>query len=86
MAKGILIITIACLCLMFGIGIKSYAQPQINTEDVKEHIRVHLEKVKLKNPIKYQEMVQRAGGNITQCTDCHIELKKENVSSAQRKK
>ncbi len=35
----------------------------------------HIGKVKIKNPIKYQELVQRAGGNITHCCSCHVEVK-----------
>jgi len=85
MVKGVSIITIVCLCLMFGIGIKSYAQPRINTEDVKEHIRVHLEKVKIKNPLKYQDMMKRVNGNVTQCTDCHKEVIEGNLSPAKKR-
>jgi hypothetical protein len=53
---------------------KSYAQPVINPADMQEKMQDHIEKVKLKNPQKYQEMIQRAGGNITKCTDCHQEV------------
>jgi hypothetical protein len=74
MSKGISIIIIACLCLVFGMGVRSYAQPMINPADIQEKMKEHIEKVKLKNPQKYQEMVQRAGGSITQCTDCHKEV------------
>jgi hypothetical protein len=79
MLKGISIITIVCLCLMFGMGVISYAGPPINPTNIQEHIKVHLEKVKLKNPQKYQEMMQKAGGNPTQCTDCHQEVLKGNL-------
>ncbi|MBU4179830.1 MAG: hypothetical protein KKI12_14695 [Proteobacteria bacterium] len=68
------VLTIFCLCLLFGTGVKSYAQPRINTADLKEHIRVHLEKVKFKNPGKYQEMMQKTGGNIIDCLSCHVEV------------
>jgi hypothetical protein len=60
--------------MIFGMGIKSYAQPTITPPNIQEKMQDHIEKVKLKNPQKYQEMTQRAGGNITQCTDCHIEV------------
>jgi hypothetical protein len=59
---------------VFGAEIKLYAQPPANTPDLQEKMKDHIEKVKLKNPQKYQEMVQKAGENITQCTDCHKEV------------
>jgi hypothetical protein len=67
-------LTILCLCLVFGGGIKLYAQPNTNTPDLQEKMKGHIEKVKVSNPQKYQEMVQRAGGDITKCTDCHKEM------------
>lgn len=82
MAKGILIITIASLCLVFvGMGVKSYAGPPINPTDIQEQMKKHIEKVKLTNPGKYQAMMQGAGGNITQCTDCHQEVLKGKFPS-----
>jgi len=71
-------LTIFCLCLVFGAGIKLYAQPLTNTPDLQEKMKDHIEKVKVANPQKYQGMVLRAGGNITQCTDCHKEVIEEN--------
>ena len=73
MAKGISIIIIACLCLVFGMGIKSFAQPRIAPANIQEQMKKHIDKVKLTNPGKYQAMIQRAGGNVTQCCSCHVE-------------
>jgi len=70
MARGISILTIVCLCLMFGIEDISYADSKINPALMQEHI----EKVKLTNPRKYQAMIQRAGGNITHCSSCHKQV------------
>lgn len=81
MAKGISIIIIAYLCLVFGMGVKSYAQPRITPANIQEQMKKHIEKVKLTNPGKYQAMLQRAGGNVTQCTDCHQEVLKGNLPS-----
>jgi hypothetical protein len=83
MAKGTSIITIACLCLVFGMGVKSYAQPGINPANIQEQMNKHIEKVKITNPIKYQDMVQRAGGNITHCCSCHVESCKKNIPTQQ---
>ncbi len=58
-----------------SMGIKSYAGPMINTASLEEHMKVHIEKVKLTNPKKYQDMMKRAGGKITDCRSCHIEIK-----------
>lgn len=75
MAKGISIITIASLCLVFvGMGVKSYAQPSINPANIQEQMKKHIEKVKLSNPGKYQEMMQKTGGNIIDCLSCHVEV------------
>jgi cytochrome c len=42
----------------------------------------HIEKVKRKNPAGYQEMVDKAGGNITSCVSCHTDIgKKKNGPS-----
>lgn len=69
--------------LIFSIGAASYAGiPEPPAESSAEFIRnmnTHIEKVKLKNPSKYQFMVKRAGGNPAQCTDCHQELLKGNL-------
>jgi hypothetical protein len=69
MAKDVLLI-IVCLYLMFGMGVISYAGPSMNPAVMQNHI----EEVKRTNPGKYQAMVQRAGGNITDCCSCHKEI------------
>lgn len=68
------VLTTFCLCLALAMGVKSYAQPRITPADIQEKMKQHIEEVKVKNPQKYQEMIQRAGENITQCTDCHKEV------------
>jgi len=65
--------------MIFRLKINAHAAPIENKTNIQEHIKVHIEKVKFSNPQKYQEMVQRAGGNITQCTDCHKEVLKGNL-------
>jgi cytochrome c len=78
MAKGLLTIIGSCLCLIFSLQTNTlYAASQGNPVNMQEHI----EKVKSKNPAGYQEMVDKAGGNITNCLSCHIDMnKKKNVS------
>lgn len=81
MYKEKLVLTIVSLYLVLGMGVISYAGPIKSTANIQEHIKVHLEKVKLKNPQKYQETMQKTGGNPTQCTDCHQEVLKGNLPS-----
>ena len=83
MAKGI-VITIVCLCLVVVMCVKSYAQPRTNPANLQEQMKSHIEKIKLQNPQKYQEMMQRTGGNVTKCTDCHQELLKREPSESKR--
>ena len=69
------VLTIFCLCLIFGIGVKSYAQPpKMSSADLKEQMQRHIEKVKIKSPQKYRAMVQEAGSNITDCLSCHKDI------------
>jgi hypothetical protein len=75
MSKEMLILTIVSLSLVLGMGDISYATGPIkDTANIQEHIKVHLEKVKLSNPKKYQEMMEKTGGNPADCTDCHVEV------------
>jgi hypothetical protein len=73
MVRGISILTIACLCLIFGMGNISHAAFSTNPDLMQEHI----EKMKREKPQEYQAKVQRAGGNITDCCSCHTEVCKE---------
>ena len=68
------VLTVVSICLVFHMLNISYAQSQTSTQDLQQIMKDHIEKVKLKNPQKYQGMVQRAGENITLCTDCHKEV------------
>ena len=81
MVKNISIILIGFLFFVFGIDAKSYAQPMKNPAFLKEQMQGHIDKMRIKSPQKYQAMIQRAVGNITQCTDCHQEVLKGNFPS-----
>ena len=75
MAKGISILAIICLCLMFIMGVGLYAETTINRAPAMEE---HIEKVKLSNPEEYEAMIERAEGNITDCCSCHKGLCESN--------
>lgn len=81
MMKRIIITTTTFLCLIFGIHV--YASPIISQEDYIQKMNAHIEKMKIKNPIKYEEMVKRAGGNITHCCSCHVESCAGNLPTQQ---
>lgn len=78
MAKYISILTIASLCLMFIMGVRLYAESTVNPAPTMEE---HIEKVKLSNPDKYEAMLERAEGTITDCCSCHKESCEGNLSS-----
>ena len=70
-----------CLSLLFGIGVVSYAgipeAPAKTKEEQTKIMKTHMEKVKIENPVKYEAMMKNAGGNVTECRDCHKEVKQE---------
>jgi hypothetical protein len=70
-----------CLCLIFGLGVASYAgmpkPPAKSKEETMKIMQTHMEKMKIKNPAKYEAMLKNAGGNVTECRDCHKEVKQE---------
>jgi hypothetical protein len=74
MTKGISILAIACLCLMLITGVSLYAESTVNQDSAMQD---HIEKVKLSNPEKYDAMIERAGGVITDCCSCHKESCKD---------
>ncbi|MFZ3138929.1 MAG: hypothetical protein WA126_16230 [Thermodesulfovibrionales bacterium] len=78
MTKGLYII-IACLIMVLSAVANVHAGPMKSQEEFKQKMNAHIEKMKLKNPQKHQFMIERAGGNVTQCTDCHQELLKGNL-------
>ncbi|MDO8282745.1 MAG: hypothetical protein Q7U10_09040 [Thermodesulfovibrionia bacterium] len=49
-------------------------------QNIKDNMDAHIEKVKRKNPARYQAMMERANDTVTECLSCHIELveSKEN--------
>lgn len=80
MVKNSLTILGSCLCLIFSLQTNIlYAASQGNPATMQAHI----EKAKLKNPVGYQEMVDRAGGNITSCVSCHLDMNKKKNSPGQ---
>jgi len=84
MLKHVTIITIICLSFIFCGKVNSDAQPIISPSDQLQGMKEHIEKAKKKNPKKYEEMLQRASGNITDCCSCHIEVYKGSISPCQK--
>ena len=83
MLKHVTIITIICLSFIFSGKVNSDAQPIISPADQLKLMNEHIAKVKIKNPQKYQKMVERAGNNITDCCSCHIEVYEGRISPCQ---
>jgi hypothetical protein len=83
MLKRVTIITIICLSLIFSLKAVSDAQLTISPADQLQLMKEHIEKVKIKNPQKYQKMVERAGNNITDCCSCHTEVYEGSISPCQ---
>ncbi|RJQ43515.1 MAG: hypothetical protein C4538_12105 [Nitrospiraceae bacterium] len=71
---GPIAILFACLSLLSVSGTVAFADSK--TEEL---IKKHIEKVKQKNPKKYEAMVQAAGGNIIDCLSCHADIFKETT-------
>jgi len=73
----ILILIIVCLYMVFGLiyilGANAGMKQALTQEDTKK-MKEHVEKVKFKNPAKYQAMTKKTGGNITDCCSCHTEV------------
>jgi hypothetical protein len=74
-------VLMVCLSLLFGMGVDSYAgipkAPAKTKEEQTQIMKTHMEKVKIKNPAKYDSMLKNAGGSVKECKDCHIEEKDE---------
>jgi len=70
-----------CVYLILCMGVASYAEmpkrPAKSKEEVMKSMKTHMEKVKIENPAKYEAMMKKAGGNVTECRDCHKEVKQE---------
>jgi hypothetical protein len=74
MAHMRIVLTVICLCLMFGTGVTLYAQPpRVSSEELQQRMQEHIDKVKITNPGEYQKMIERAGESITHCCSCHQE-------------
>lgn len=83
MATIKLSIMLLCFCLIFGMADASHAiRPDYPPKTKEEQIKLmkeHMDKVKIKNPAKYETMMKNAGGAVTKCTDCHTEVKPEKL-------
>jgi len=80
MVRTILITAIISLSLSFGMTGNSYAgPPQTGHSYFGETMNKHMEQAKLKNPGKYEQMMQRNGGKVSHCIDCHPEASGENL-------
>jgi hypothetical protein len=44
------------------------------TEEETQDMQEHINKVKLTNPQQYNDMIERAGENVTHCCGCHQEI------------
>jgi hypothetical protein len=76
MSKVLSTLTILCICLMSIMEARSYANPVMKPLNAQEKLQMqeHVEKVRINNPGKYQIMIEKAGGNVTDCCSCHKEL------------
>jgi hypothetical protein len=78
MTKG-LYIAIVYLSMILSAVANVHAGPMKSQENYKQKMNAHIGKMKIKNPIKYEEMVKRAGENITDCLSCHVEASQKNI-------
>ncbi|MBU0483142.1 MAG: hypothetical protein KKB30_01340 [Proteobacteria bacterium] len=65
-----LLVSLLCGLWLILVGDSLFAA----TVEEQAHIQKHAEEMKFKSPMKYMEMTQRTGGNITRCLDCHVEI------------
>jgi hypothetical protein len=79
--KRIVAIALCSCWLVFGGG-NVFAANMMKVDPA--ILREHSDKMKIKNPQKYQSMIERAGGNITHCCSCHVESCAENIPTQQR--
>ncbi len=79
MSKSILsfIITVS---LVFGTTMLTAAASKPNPVKMQRHV----DKVKITHPAKYQEMLQKAGGQIEDCLSCHNDMKTKKDPSEYR--
>jgi hypothetical protein len=77
----IIIFLSVTLGMIYILGANAGMNQALTQEDIQKMQR-HIEKVKFTNPAKYQAMVKRAGGNITHCCSCHVEVCSGNVQGA----
>lgn len=70
----VIAVLISCLLIFASAGLaKNDKNDDIYTRSMKKHA----EEMRIKYPQKYQEMMQRSGGNPTECLDCHDETRKK---------
>jgi len=61
--------------MVFGyiLGANAGMNQALTQEDMRK-MQEHIGKVKFTNPAKYQAMMKKTGGNITDCCSCHTEV------------
>ncbi|MBI4825997.1 MAG: hypothetical protein HY807_06190 [Nitrospirae bacterium] len=78
------LILLILFVLTFAAGVINYAvsetaRPSVILErDIKANMDAHIEKVKRKNPAKYQAMMDGANNTVSGCLSCHIDLLDSN--------
>lgn len=69
MEKSIIALILGCL-----LPILAAESLWAATGEEQAALQRHVEAMRFKSPRKHQEMVQRAGGNVTGCLSCHVEV------------
>ena len=75
--KSLSAIALCGFFLLFnGVGVLAADHQPVDPATRLREMQQHMEKMRVERSQKYQAMVQRAGGRISDCLDCHEELKK----------
>jgi hypothetical protein len=77
MMKSFLLLIIICLystIIIVDILDADVIIPAPLTQEELQKMQEHIEKVKVTNPKKYNDMIERAGGSVTHCCGCHKEV------------
>ena len=79
MMRNISIAAVTVLCLIFGLQGISHSDRLADRQSL--YLQRHVDKVKIKKPREYKEMVEKAG-TIVNCLSCHEdEFKKQKDSN-----
>lgn len=54
----------------------------IMEQNIKANMDAHIEKIKRKNPARYQVMMERANDTVTECLSCHIDMEESKKNKA----